>query len=247
MKAIGVIPARYASTRLPGKPLVDIEGKPMIVRVYERAKLAETLDDVLVATDDERIARAVEEHGGAAVMTSKDHPNGTSRLAQVAKDTDAEIFINIQGDEPLLDPLMVDLLVEAMKSDPKVQIATLGKRITLNSEDFSDENVVKVVVGLNGNALYFSRAPIPYPRHPEHHVTFEHIGIYGYTKDLLLNYSNLPRGPLELTESLEQLRFLENGYAIRVIEYEKEYEGIGVDTEKDLERVRRIYRELMKK
>ncbi len=242
MKAIGVIPARYGSTRLPGKPLAEIEGKPMIVRVYERAQQAKSLAGVLVATDDERILRAVEEHQGKAVMTAKDHPNGTQRIAEAVKDLDAELIINIQGDEPLLDPLMVDLLVEAMKNNPRAPMATLRTKIRRNS-DFENPNVVKVVTGRQGYALYFSRAPIPYPRYGEYHQAFRHIGIYGYQKEFLLKYSSLPAGPLEQTEALEQLRALENGYQILVVDYDKEYEGISVDTEEDLERVRAIFRE----
>lgn len=242
MKAIGVIPARYGSSRLPGKPLAEIEGKPMIVRVYEQAKQAKSLAGVLVATDDERILRVVEEYRGKAVMTAKDHPNGTQRIAEAVKDIDAELFINIQGDEPLLDPLMVDLLVEAMKKNPQAPMATLRTKIR-RSSDFEDKNVVKVVTGRQGYALYFSRAPIPYPRYGEYHQAFKHIGIYGYHKELLLKYSTLPVGPLEQTESLEQLRALENGYQILVVDYDKEYKGISVDTKEDLERVRVIFKE----
>lgn len=242
-KAIGIIPARYGSSRFPGKPLADICGKPMVVRVYERAMQAQSLDEVLVATDDERILDAVKSHGGVAVMTAKSHPNGTNRLVEAAANRDAEFFINIQGDEPLLDPRMIDQIVAAMGENPAIPVVTMGKPIR---DGLDEPNVVKVVTDLKGFALYFSRSVIPYPRHAEFQHCAEHIGIYGYTQEFLRHFLDLAVGDLEKCESLEQLRVLENGHKIRVLTWNFPYEGLSVDSEADLERVRLIFREEMK-
>ena len=239
MKVLCIIPARYASTRLPGKPLRDIAGKPMIVRVYERALRARLVQDVVVATDDERIRAAVEAHGGHAVMTGADHATGTDRLAEVAaRMTDYDLIINVQGDEPLIEPSVIDALVEPFLADDRLAMATAKTEIT-DEEEQENPNNVKVITDKSGNALYFSRARIPYARVPGAKV-YKHIGIYAYRRDFLLAYARMAQTPLELSESLEQLRALENGYRIRVIETDAVF--IGVDTEEDLIAVNEVYR-----
>ena len=238
MKALCIIPARYASTRLPGKPLRDIAGKPMIVRVYERAVQAKRVQDVVVATDDERIRTAVEEHGGRAVMTRTDHATGTDRLAEVAeKMTDYDLIINVQGDEPLIDPTVIDALVEPFLADARLSMAT-AKTLLTDEEEIANPNNVKVITDLAGNALYFSRARIPYARNEGANV-YKHIGIYAYRRDFLLSYARMAQTPLERSESLEQLRALENGHRIHVIETDAVF--IGVDTEEDLMAVNEEY------
>ena len=238
MKALCIIPARYASTRLPGKPLRDIAGKPMIVRVYERAVQAKRVQDVVVATDDERIRTAVEEHGGRAVMTRTDHATGTDRLAEVAeKMTDYDLIINVQGDEPLIDPTVIDALVEPFLADARLSMAT-AKTLLTDEEEIANPNNVKVITDLTDNALYFSRARIPYARNEGANV-YKHIGIYAYRRDFLLSYARMAQTPLERSESLEQLRALENGHRIHVIETDAVF--IGVDTEEDLTAVNEEY------
>ncbi len=238
MKVLGVIPARYGSTRLEGKPLLDIGGKPMIEHVYTRARKARCLDEVLVATDDRRIFDAVEAFGGRAVMTDPGHKSGTDRCAEVARiREDCDIILNIQGDEPLLDPAILEKTVAVLLDEPGVLISTAAKPIS--EEAKSDPNAVKVVLKLNGDALYFSRSLIPYPR-AEHGPVLEHIGLYCYRRDFLLLLSGLPRTPLEKAESLEQLRVLEHGYALRVVMVEGTGQSFGVDTLADLERARAI-------
>jgi 3-deoxy-manno-octulosonate cytidylyltransferase (CMP-KDO synthetase) len=239
MRTVGVIPARYASSRLPGKPLMEIGGKPMVQLVYEQAKRAVQLDEVIVATDDKRIAEAVSGFGGEAVMTSVDHPNGTSRSAEAVKDMDVDIVINVQGDEPLISPEMIDELVAAMKEAEELPTATLCYEIT--EDKFQDPNVVKVVTDLRGVALYFSRSLIPFPRNREGLHVYEHLGIYGYTKAFLMRYSELPDTPLCKIESLEQLKVLEHGYRMLVIETKFPYEALSIDTKEDLEEARRIF------
>ena len=227
MKVLCIIPARYASTRLPGKPLREIAGKPMIVCVYERAVQARLVQDVVVATDDERIRAAVEEYGGRAVMTRADHATGTDRLAEVAeKMTDYDLIINVQGDEPLID------------ADATLPMAT-AKTLLTDEVEMANPNNVKVITDLTGDALYFSRARIPYARNTGAKV-YKHIGIYAYRRDFLLDYARMAQTPLELSESLEQLRALENGHRIRVIETDAVF--IGVDTEEDLAAVNEEYR-----
>ena len=239
MKVLCIIPARYASTRLPGKPLRDIAGKPMIVRVYERAAAARLVQDVIVATDDERIRAAVAAHGGRAVMTRADHATGTDRLAEVAeKMTEYDLIINVQGDEPLIDPAVIDALVAPFLSDAALSMATV-KTALAAEEDITNPNNVKVITDCAGNALYFSRARIPYARNPGAKV-YKHIGIYAYRRDFLLAYARMEQTPLELSESLEQLRALENGHRIRVVETDAVF--IGVDTEEDLAAVNEEYR-----
>lgn len=240
MKILGVIPARYHSTRLEGKALLDICGKPMIQRVYERAKLAPSLSRVLVATDDERILRAVEAFGGEAIMTKADHTSGTDRVAEVARSRAADIVVNIQGDEPLLAPEIIEACVKPLILDLSLEMSTARLRIADHS-DIEDPNVVKVVCDPTGRALYFSRYPIPYPRRKtEEYAVFEHVGIYAYTRTCLLRFAKLKPTPLETIEGLEQLRALENGIAIHAAEVTVEGETVSVDTPEDLKRVRRL-------
>ncbi|GIU74110.1 MAG: 3-deoxy-manno-octulosonate cytidylyltransferase [Bryobacteraceae bacterium] len=235
---LGVIPARFASSRFPGKPLVPIDGRPMIQHVWERARLARHLNRVLVATDDDRIAAAARGFGAEVAMTSPAHASGTDRVAEAAAATDAEIIVNIQGDEPLIEPDAIDLAVSTLLDDPRCQMATLKRKIE-RAEDIGNPNVVKVVTSLDGWALYFSRSPVPYGRDGTP-VCWKHIGLYVYRRGLLLGYGALRRGPLEEAERLEQLRALENGIGIRVAE--TEYDTIGVDTPEDLEAVLKLWR-----
>lgn len=236
MKIIGIIPARYSATRLPGKPLANICGKPLIQYVYEQAKKSKLLEDVLVATDDERILKAVEKFGGKAVMTSPSHPSGTDRCAEVARKIDCDFVINIQGDEPLIPPEVIDKVAEALRESDEVTPMTSAATLA-NNEERGNSNVVKVVTDRNGIALYFSRSPIPFYRNPIA-PTLRHIGIYGYRKDFLLKFVSLPQTPLERTESLEQLRALEHGFKIKIVLVD--YSPVGVDTPEDLERVRKL-------
>lgn len=241
MNVLCVIPARYASTRLPGKPLKDIAGKPMICRVYERASAAKKVGRTLVATDDERILQAVREHGGEAMMTRREHPTGTDRLAEVAAACpDAELIINVQGDEPLIEPSLIDELAGVFETDVALQMATVKTEIT-DTEEMKNPNNVKVVTDKSGYALYFSRSLLPYPRHAGCPV-YKHIGIYAYKRDFLLQYAKMEPTPLESAESLEQLRALENGCRIKVVETQAKF--VGVDTAEDLEKVNEIYRKL---
>jgi 3-deoxy-manno-octulosonate cytidylyltransferase (CMP-KDO synthetase) len=249
-RVVGMIPARYASTRLPGKPLVDICGKTMIQRVYERVRQAKTLSDLIVATDDRRILDAVLAFGGKAEMTSADHASGTDRLAELARRTECDLVVNIQGDEPLFEPAGIDAAVAPLLADESLQMSTLAVRIH-DVTEWEDRAVTKVVVDQQGYALYFSKAKIPFFRLGEadapekcvqHPVSgtypLKHIGMYVYRRDFLIALSEMPRTPLEISESLEQLRALENGYRIKVVEVD--YSPISVDTEEDLERVRVI-------
>jgi 3-deoxy-manno-octulosonate cytidylyltransferase (CMP-KDO synthetase) len=237
MNVIGVIPARYASVRFEGKVLADLLGKPMIEHVWENAKKAKTLDDLVVACDDERIYKVVTDFGGKVVMTAKGHTSGTERLAEVVSDIDVKVVVNIQADEPLIHPSMIDDVVYPLLNNPEIVVSTLMKRIE-HEEEIPDANVVKVVVDKKGYALYFSRCPIPFVREeePGMRVHYKHIGLYAYTKDFLFIYKKLAMSKLEKYEKLEQLRVLENGYPIRVIE--TKHETIGVDTREELERVR---------
>lgn len=238
MRTIGIIPARYASTRLPGKPLADIWGKPLIQYVYEQARKAQSLSEVIVATDDERILEAVQSFGGKAMMTSPTHPSGTDRCAEIAQKVECDFVINIQGDEPLIPPSVIDEVARALwESPPDVPMSSA---CTIASpEERENPNIVKVVMDKDNLALYFSRSPIPFLRHPVA-TTFRHIGIYGYRKDFLLKFVSLPQTPLELSESLEQLRALEYGFKIKMVVVE--YSPVGVDTPEDLERVREMLR-----
>lgn len=238
MNVIGVIPARYSSTRFEGKVLADICGKPMIQYVWERAKQALILDDVIIACDDERIAAVAKGFGAKVVFTAKAHVSGTDRIIEVINPLEVKAVINIQGDEPLIHPMMIEAVGRALLDDPKISMATLMKKID-DPKEINDPHVVKVVVDRNNFALYFSRAAIPY--YPENSeapelVYYKHIGLYGYTKDFLFTYKNLPVSRLEKTERLEQLRVLEEGYRIKVLE--TKHETIGVDTPADLEKVK---------
>lgn len=242
MFVLGIIPARYGSSRLEGKPLKDICGKPMIQHVYERVQQSCLLNEIIVATDDERIVTAVNNFGGKAKMTSIEHKNGTDRIAEVAKNIEADIVVNIQGDEPLIDARMIDEAIQPMLDDKDLKACTLCRPI-LSDEDVHSPHVVKTLFDLNGNALLFSRAPIPYPRNRELYKAYEHIGVYVYRKDFLMQYIKMPQTPLEITESLEQLRILENGIRMKVVEVTIPYEGLSVDTQEDLDRVREIIKQ----
>jgi len=239
-KIVIVIPARHGSTRLPGKPLVMLGGKPMVQRVYERAKMAKSASRVVVATDDERIVKAVEAFGGEARMTRPDHRTGTERIAEVAAHSEGDIFVNVQGDEPLLDPQAVDTAVNSLLEDPPAAISTVAVPIKTPG-DIMDPNVVKTVLDFDGNALYFSRAPIPWVRDMAAHQVvrhLKHLGLYVFQRDALLEYPTLPQGELERIEQLEQLRWMENGWKIRVAEVE--HDAVSVDVPADIERVEKL-------
>lgn len=239
MKVIGVIPARYASSRFPGKPLADIAGRTMIEHVYRRAQQASSIHEVWVATDDRRIFDAVTAFEGRAVMTSPDHPSGTDRIAEAVRGMDADVIVNVQGDEPLLEPAEIDGVVAPFRDAPDVVMTTAATPIT-DPRDVNDPNVVKVVLSSCGDALYFSRLAVPYYRSGAAGTYLKHLGLYAYRKDFLLTYANLAPTPLEQAERLEQLRALEHGYRIRVVV--TQHDSIGVDSEADLERVRGILR-----
>jgi 3-deoxy-manno-octulosonate cytidylyltransferase (CMP-KDO synthetase) len=238
-KILGVVPARFASSRFPGKVLAQISSKTMLQHVYERASMARYLTSTIVATDDRRVYEAARSFGAPVRMTRSDHPSGTDRVAEVASAESAAIVVNIQGDEPLIDPAAIDAAILPLIHDSDVVMATLKKRIE-DPREVSDPNVVKVVTNRTGDALYFSRCPIPFFRDPAaKDVHFKHIGLYVYRREFLLSYSALPVGPLERSERLEQLRALENGHPIRVVE--TEYESVGVDTPEDLARVASLF------
>ena len=242
-----IIPARWASSRFPGKPLAMIAGKPMIQWVYERAKRAELVDEVIVATDDERILAAVHNFGGLGEMTPSELPSGTDRVAFVARKRTADVIINVQGDEPLIDPAAVDLAVTTLLSDEKAHMATLVRRLPLGA-DLDNPNKVRVVLDNFGRALYFSRAAVPYARDVEKSLWpakfpyYEHIGIYAYRRDFLFTFTELPPGPLEQIEKLEQLRALENGFIIKV--GVSTFESVCVDVPNDVIAAAQRMREL---
>jgi 3-deoxy-manno-octulosonate cytidylyltransferase (CMP-KDO synthetase) len=249
MNSVGIIPARYNASRFQGKVIANIGGKPMIQHVWERAKKAHTLDDLIIAADDERIIKVVEEFGGKAVFTSKSHPSGTDRLREVVNPLDVDIVVNIQADEPLLNHSMIDNLVSILRDNEEIVMSSLMKKID-NISDMENPNIVKVVVDKNSFALYFSRSPIPFIRDREsmcpgerdvkqvegEFKAYKHIGLYAYTKDFLFTFANLPQSSLEQHEKLEQLRALENGYRIKMVE--TKYDTVGVDTQEDLEQAR---------
>lgn len=236
-RVVAIIPARYHATRLPGKPLALIAGRPMIEHVYRRALQARLVAAVLVATDDPRVADAVDAFGGTAVMTRADHPSGTDRLAEVAAHLECDVVANVQGDEPLLDPASVDAAIAPCLNDPQVVISTL--RTPLPASDAGNPNVVKVVVDLKGDALYFSRSPVPYvrPGHPPAQA-WRHLGLYVYRRETLLALAQFRPTPLEQAEGLEQLRALEHGLAIRTVETQTT--APSVDTPDDLALVREL-------
>jgi 3-deoxy-manno-octulosonate cytidylyltransferase (CMP-KDO synthetase) len=242
-KVLVVIPARQASTRFPGKPLASIAGKPMIQHVVERVREAQLVGRVMVATDESNIKSAVESFGGEAILTRRDHRTGTDRVAEVAAHKPAEIYVNVQGDEPLIDPGTVDAIVAAMLEDESIHIATACTAIA-HQNDIMDPNIVKVVRNFDSDALYFSRAPIPWVRDRGEAVTarhWKHLGLYAYRRDALLDFPTLPPGDLERIEQLEQLRWLENGIAIRVVE--TDYDAVSVDVPADVERVEKLIQE----
>ena len=245
MKITAIIPARFASVRFPGKALADILGKPMVQHVYERTAMATLVSDVIVATDDERIAAAVRAFGGRVEMTDKGHETGTDRLAEVAARLDSDIIVNVQGDEPLIEPVIIDEAIRPFIDDQDILMGTLKTRIK-NLHDFLSPNVVKVVTDLQGFALYFSRSPLPNFRDKWNDLKdekfasgkllcYKHVGLYVYRREFLLKYARMAPTFLELAEKLEQLRVLENGHRIKVVE--TEHETVGVDTPADLEKV----------
>jgi 3-deoxy-manno-octulosonate cytidylyltransferase (CMP-KDO synthetase) len=245
MKTVCVIPARYASTRFPGKVLADLWGKPVIRHIYERVRKARAIDGVWVATDDRRVMEAVRAFGGNAVLTSKKHQSGTDRIAEAIKDIKADLIINVQGDEPLISPAIIDRLALHMARNPGIMMGTLCTRI-INKNEIDNPNVVKVIMDRHGTALYFSRWPIPYKRDRDRKTNViynKHIGIYGYRREFLLQFVHWPVSTLEKAEKLEQLRALENGYPITVLTVS--YQGVGIDTFKDLVSVRKKLRNKM--
>jgi 3-deoxy-manno-octulosonate cytidylyltransferase (CMP-KDO synthetase) len=241
-KIIGVIPARYDSSRFPGKPLINIRGKSMIMRVYEQAKKVKGLSDVIVATDDKRIADEVDQHGGHFLMTSNQHRNGTERCAEVLDKIDAQYVVNIQGDEPYIYPEQIESLISTL--DGKTELATLIKLIE-DVEQLDDNTTMKVLKNLKDEAIYFSRQCVPYIRDQEPsnwlkaHTFYKHIGIYAYRADILQQIVQLPPSLLELAESLEQLRWIENGYKIKLAH--TKFESMSVDTPEDLGKLLKLH------
>jgi len=236
---LGIIPARFASSRFPGKVLATLAGRPVLQHVYERAACARYLTEVVIATDDERVRDAARAFGASVRMTRADHASGTDRAAEVASADSAPLVVNIQGDEPLIDPAAIDAAVLGLLEDPDAPMGTLKKRID-DPAEVANPNAVKVVTDRSGNALYFSRSPIPHIRadgEPAAH--YRHIGLYVYRREFLLDYPRLPIGPLERAERLEQLRALENGFRIRVVE--TDYDSVGIDTPGDLARVSQMF------
>ncbi len=244
INVLGIIPARYASTRFAGKVLANILGKPMLQHVWERSKQCKLLDDLIIACDDERVEKVARKFGAKVILTAKGHTSGSDRLTEIVNDLDVRVVVNIQADEPLIHFTMIGDVSAALLADESLVMSTLMKKID-NKEEYSDPNVVKVVVDKNGFALYFSRAPIPFVREPKNNkeagFAYKHIGLYAYTKDFLFTFKQLPDSRLESLEKLEQLRVLEAGYRIKVLE--TKYDTIGVDTPEDLVRVERILRE----
>jgi 3-deoxy-manno-octulosonate cytidylyltransferase (CMP-KDO synthetase) len=239
LRIVAVIPARYASTRLPGKVLADLDGRPMIEHVYRRAKSSRAVSEVIVATDDLRVATRVNDFGGKVRLTKATHETGTDRLAEVAASLDCDVVVNVQGDEPLIDPHAIDELVAPFATEPSVQMTTLFRRIN-DAAELANPNIAKVVIDRGGFALYFSRAPIPYVRDPRGGwpPMYRHIGLYGYRRKTLLVLASLEPTPLERAEALEQLRALEHGIRIKAVE--TRHESFEVNTPEDLEQVRRL-------
>jgi len=239
-KVLAVIPARFASTRFPQKMLAELQGKPLVFHAYQQATQAALVTDALVATDDERIALALKPFDVPVMMTRPDHPSGTDRIAEIAQNSDAEIIVNVQGDEPLIDPAIIDQTIEPLLRDSSLLMATARTPLT-HIEDIQNPNIVKVICNQQGHALYFSRSPIPHirdaqDRHQAMSVYWQHVGLYAYRRDFLLQFHKMAQTPLEKLERLEQLRALENGIKIAVVD--TSYKSIGVDTPEDLERVR---------
>lgn len=237
MRTLGVIPARWGSTRFEGKVLAQIHGKPMLQHVFERAKKSKALDDVIIACDDERIMMAAKKFGAKAVMTSPKHPSGTDRIAEAVRSLKVDIVVNIQGDEPLIQPKVIDDLVKALRKDKACVMATTIKAVT-DENDLNNPNVVKVAIDKSNVALYFSRSCIPFNRdgQPLKNIkVYKHLGLYAYRKSFLMKFKDLPKSSLETTEKLEQLRVLEAGYKIKTIQ--TTVDTIGVDTPEDLAKV----------
>lgn len=233
-----IIPARYASTRLPGKPLIEVNNKPIIQWVYEKAKKSKLAHKVIVATDDDRIFDAVRAFGGEVMMTSSDHNSGSDRIFEVlSANPEIKIAVNAQGDEPLITPESIDEAITALLEDETADISTLIREIN-TAEEINNPNVVKVVFDNNQNALYFSRSPIPYNRNENESKVFAHIGLYAYRKEALAKMTNLPQSSLELSESLEQLRALQNGMKIKTKIVD--YNPIGIDTPEDVEKFKQM-------
>jgi 3-deoxy-manno-octulosonate cytidylyltransferase (CMP-KDO synthetase) len=242
MKIVGIIPARFAASRLPGKPLLDIAGKTMIQRVYESVKKSKLIQQVIIATDDERIKNCVEDFGGIALMTSAEHQTGDERVAEIARKTDCEVISYIQCDEPFIMAEIIDEVLGALLSD-RTQVMTTCCHAIQDPERLKNPHVVKVVSDIKGNALMFSRSLIPFPRYAEYFQAYEHIGVFAYTKKFLLQYVSLPQTPLAFTESIEQLKALESGYKIKVVKTRFPYTPPSVDTLEDLETVRNFAKE----
>ncbi len=242
MKSIVVIPARLESSRLPNKVILDLCGKPLIQRVYERVGESRYIDDIYVATDSGVVAKVVEEFGGNVIMTSSKHQSGTDRIAEAVKSIDADLIINVQGDEPMIESTLINSFVELFKNDYEVYFASAMHKIG-SKDDLNNPNVVKVIKDKQDNAIYFSRSKIPFTRDGEIEIDnyYQHIGIYAYKKPFLLEYSQLEPTFLEESEKLEQLRAIENGYKIRMVE--SDYRSVGVDTIEDFERVKKLCRE----
>ena len=237
---LAVIPARLQSTRLPNKPLLKIGDQTMLERVWGRARMARLVHQVVIATDSAEIFHIAQSFGAQAVMTSPEHPSGTDRVSQAAEQFPASLVVNVQGDEPFIEPAAIDQAIEPLLEENDAVMSTLMSRFR-SPADAAEASVVKVVAGLDGHALYFSRLPIPFVRDLSSGpgpIWYKHLGLYVYRRDFLLRFPHLPRGPLEAAEKLEQLRVLENGYKIRVVE--TDYDSIGVDTEEDLARAREI-------
>lgn len=240
LRTVGVIPARYDSTRLPGKLLSNIGGRPLIRYTYESAAKSKLIDELIVAADDERIIKAVEKFGGNAVMTAPDHASGSERIAELIEKMDCDIVVNIQGDEPTISAESIDQVAEMLANDPRADIGTLAFEEEAR-DDLDNTNVVKVVLDKNGYALYFSRAMIPHTKTGAPHQAatyYHHVGIYSYRREVLLKLSRLPQSPLEKAEELEQLKALENGYRIKV--GITRYRTVDVNTYEDLKRIREI-------
>ena len=236
-KVVGVIPARFASARMPGKPLKSVRGKSLIQRIYQQASKSILIDKLLVATDDRRIRDAVFGFGGEVVLTSPEHKSGSDRVAQAIKGLDGELVLNIQCDQPFLNPKMLDQLVSYMLKNRKIYMTTLAQKINHN-KDLSDPNVVKVVMDKNGFALYFSRSTLPYSK-AKNRIFYKHIGIYGFNRNFLKKFAELKQTPLEKIEKLEQLRVLENGYKLKVLV--SKYDSISVDSPSQLKKINRGY------
>ena len=242
MKTLGVIPCRYNSTRLPGKPLLDVCGKTIVRRVYENVSHCRLIDELIVATDDERIVNEVEAFGGKAVMTSRMHPTGTDRGAEAAAMYDAKYVVCVQVDEVLIMSEIIDEVTAALIADKNQCMVTCCHEIT-DERRLNNPNVVKVVSDINGGALFLSRHPIPFPRNPESFAAYESISVFAFTKDFLMKYVQLPRTPLSLTEGIEELKALENGYPLKVVRTRFPYTFPGVDTVEDLDVVRKLVKQ----